>query len=62
MGPGVRRDDGEWERFVTQPRLIEHDDVIAMGDRNQVLCSRSADFNEAIRAFLDKRNPVYIRR
>jgi hypothetical protein len=27
-----------------------------------VLCSRSEDFNEGIRAFLEKRKPVYIRR
>ncbi len=33
--------------------------VIAMEDRNQVLCSRSEDFNEGIRAFLEKRKPVY---
>jgi enoyl-CoA hydratase/carnithine racemase len=33
--------------------------VIAMEDRNQVLCSRSDDFNEGIRAFLEKRKPVY---
>jgi enoyl-CoA hydratase/carnithine racemase len=36
--------------------------AIAMEDRNQVLCSRSEDFNEGIRAFLEKRKPVYIRR
>jgi enoyl-CoA hydratase/carnithine racemase len=36
--------------------------VIAMEDRNQVLCSRSEDFNEGIRAFLEKRKPVYISR
>jgi len=36
--------------------------VIAMEDRNQVLCSRSEEFNEGIRAFLEKRKPVYIRR
>ena len=36
--------------------------VIAMEDRNQVLCSRSEDFQEGIRAFLEKRKPVYIRR
>src|SRR6201995_3610775 len=36
--------------------------AIAMEDRNQVLCSRSEDFNESIRAFLEKRKPVYIRR
>jgi len=33
--------------------------VIAMEDRNQVLCSRSEDFNEGIRAFLEKRKPIY---
>jgi enoyl-CoA hydratase/carnithine racemase len=43
---------------VTSPLLI----VIAMEDRNQVRCSRSEDFNEDIRAFLEKRKPVYIRR
>jgi len=26
------------------------------------LCSRSEDFNEGIRAFLEKRKPVYIKR
>jgi enoyl-CoA hydratase/carnithine racemase len=36
--------------------------VIAMEDRNQVLCSRSEEFNEGIRAFLEKRKPVYIKR
>ncbi len=36
--------------------------AIAMEDRNQVLCSRSEDFNEGIRAFLEKRKPVYVRR
>ena len=36
--------------------------VIAMEDCNQVLCSRSEDFGEGIRAFLEKRKPVYIRR
>jgi enoyl-CoA hydratase/carnithine racemase len=35
--------------------------VIAMEDRNQVLCSRSEDFEEGIRAFIKKRKPVYIR-
>jgi enoyl-CoA hydratase/carnithine racemase len=36
--------------------------AIAMEDRNQVLCSRSEEFNEGIRAFLEKRKPVYTRR
>ena len=33
--------------------------VIAMEDRNQVLCSRSEDFEEGIRAFVEKRKPNY---
>lgn len=33
--------------------------VIAMEDRNQVLTSRSEDFKEGIRAFLEKREPNY---
>jgi enoyl-CoA hydratase len=33
--------------------------VIAMEDRNQVLCKSSADFQEGIRAFLEKRPPRY---
>ena len=36
--------------------------VIAMEDRNQVLCSRSEEFSEGVRAFLEKRKPVYIKR
>ena len=36
--------------------------AIAMEDRNQVLCSRSDDFNEGIRAFLEKRKPAYTNR
>jgi enoyl-CoA hydratase/carnithine racemase len=36
--------------------------VIAMEDRNQVLCSRSEEIGEGIRAFLEKRKPVYIKR
>lgn len=33
--------------------------AIAMEDRNQVLCTRGGDFQEGIRAFLEKRKPVY---
>ena len=36
--------------------------VIAMEDRNQVLCSRSEEFSEGIRAFMEKRKPVYATR
>ncbi len=33
--------------------------AIAMEDRNQILCSQSEDFREGVRAFLEKRPPVY---
>jgi enoyl-CoA hydratase len=33
--------------------------VIAMEDRNQVLCGRDDNFKEALRAFLEKRKPNY---
>ena len=33
--------------------------AIAMEDRNQILCTRGSDFNEGIKAFLEKRKPVY---
>ena len=36
--------------------------VIAIEDRNQVLCSRSDEFSEGIRAFMEKRKPVYVKR
>jgi enoyl-CoA hydratase/carnithine racemase len=36
--------------------------AIAMEDRNQILCSRSEDCAEGIKAFLEKRKPVYNRR
>jgi enoyl-CoA hydratase/carnithine racemase len=35
--------------------------VIAMEDRNQVLCSRTDEFREGIRAFIEKRKPNYAR-
>jgi enoyl-CoA hydratase len=33
--------------------------AIAMEDRNQILCAQSEDFSEGVRAFLEKRPPVY---
>ena len=32
---------------------------IAMEDRNQILCAQGEDFQEGVRAFLEKRDPVY---
>jgi len=36
--------------------------VIAMEDRNQILCAQSDDFKEGISAFLEKRKPDYTRK
>jgi enoyl-CoA hydratase len=36
--------------------------VVAMEDRNQILCAQSSDFREGIRAFLEKRRPVWGKR
>ena len=33
--------------------------VIAMEDRNQILCSQTQDMKEGVRAFLQKRKPDY---
>ena len=33
--------------------------VVQMEDRNQILCAQSSDFREGIRAFLEKRRPVW---
>jgi enoyl-CoA hydratase len=35
------------------------DAVVAMEDRNQILCAQTEDFREGIRSFLAKRDPVY---
>ena len=35
------------------------DAVVSMEDRNQILCARTDDFKEGIRAFLQKRPPAY---
>lgn len=36
--------------------------AIAMEDRNQILCAQDGDFAEGVRAFLEKRRPVYATR
>jgi enoyl-CoA hydratase len=36
--------------------------VVSMEDRNQILCAQSSDFREGIRAFLEKRRPVWGKR
>ena len=36
--------------------------VIAMEDRNQILCAQDDDFGEGVRAFLEERPPVYVKR
>jgi enoyl-CoA hydratase/carnithine racemase len=67
MGPRVRGDDNGGEaQYVTQPLLIKHDDGIdrVTLDRPESLNALNPDMIDAsgIRAFLEKRKPVYIRR
>jgi enoyl-CoA hydratase/carnithine racemase len=33
--------------------------AMAIENRNQVMCSSSADFKEGLQAFIEKRKPVY---
>ncbi len=33
--------------------------AVAMEDRNQILCASGPDFHEGVRAFMEKRKPVY---
>ena len=33
--------------------------AVAMENRNQILCSRTEDAKEGMRAFIEKRDPVY---
>lgn len=33
--------------------------AVAMEDRNQILCASGSDFHEGVRAFMEKRKPVY---
>jgi enoyl-CoA hydratase/carnithine racemase len=33
--------------------------VVAMEDRNQILCAQTSDFREGIAAFLGKRRPAW---
>jgi len=51
MGPGVRRDDGERERFVTQPLLIEHDDGV-----DRVTLNRPESLNALDPSLIDALN------
>ena len=39
--------------------MSSRDAVVAMEDRNQVLCARTRDFQEGVRSFLEKRDPKF---
>ena len=48
---------------MTQLLPIEHHDGVDRATRNRTdSLSRSEEFSEGIRAFLEKRKPVYIKR
>jgi hypothetical protein len=48
---------------MTQPQLIGHDDGVGRVTLNRPYSlSRTEEFGEGIRAFLEKRKPVYIKR
>jgi enoyl-CoA hydratase/carnithine racemase len=49
--------------MMTQPLPIEHDNGVDRVTLNRLdSLSRSEEFGEGIRAFLEKRKPVYIKR
>ena len=56
---GLRLTKGALGFAVDAPSM---EAVIAMEDRNQVLCTQTADFREGMQAFLDKRPPHYLGR
>lgn len=53
---GLRLTKDGLNHAIDAPSL---DAVIAMEDRQQVLCSQSANFSEGLQAFLEKRPPQY---
>ena len=42
-----------------QAQVASLEAAIAMEDRNQILCVSTGDFQEGMRAFLEKRKPRY---
>ena len=47
----------ECMNFSTDAPSLEA--AVAMEDRNQILCAQGPDFQEGVRAFIEKRAPVY---